>query len=290
MNTVWSEQIQSIGTLYSSRALRFAAPFRERYQSLFALPENASILEIGCGPGALAEALARWYPAAQITGLDRDSAFIEFAAHRMPQLRFTEGDAAALPFADGSFDVTISHTVAEHIDPAVFYREQRRVLKEGGICLVLSVRRGIHVLAPCIEEESDFEKEIWQRTADCYTQRMKQNHVCAFPQDEAELVRNMERAGFHSVTTGYVVSDLTPDDPKFSREMARAMIEAERTNDLDGAELLPRIAPGIVTQEELERLCALIREKYERRLALLRDGVRQWDTVVSVTQVVRGVR
>ena len=90
----------------------------------------------------------RWYPNAEITGLDRDSAFIQFAGEHEPGISFVEGDAAKLPYPDNTFDVTISFTVSEHIDPSAFFQEQLRVLKPGGVCLVLSSRKGITFLHP----------------------------------------------------------------------------------------------------------------------------------------------
>lgn len=119
MNTIWSQHIQGINTLYWSRKLRFDDLFRDQYTKLFSLNPSKPlhILEIGCGPGALAGALLRWYPRATITAIDRDSAFVEFAGEKEKGITFLEGDATALPFADNSFDVTISNTVAEHIDP-----------------------------------------------------------------------------------------------------------------------------------------------------------------------------
>ena len=73
-------------TLYLSRKLRFADAFADRYKRLFRLDERGglSILEVGCGPGALAEALKRWYPGGQITGIDRDSRFVAFAKEHHP--------------------------------------------------------------------------------------------------------------------------------------------------------------------------------------------------------------
>ena len=81
MNTIWSENVQGIKTLYLTRQLRFDDLFYSQYEKLFGLDKNASlkILEIGCGPGALSQALHRWYPNAQITAIDRDSNFISFA-------------------------------------------------------------------------------------------------------------------------------------------------------------------------------------------------------------------
>ena len=144
MNTNWSDYVQGVGTLYLSRMLRFSNQHRQAYMQAFDLDgaRRLRMLELGCGPGALTQSLARWYPNADITAIDLDSAFIEFAAHRAPGLRFIEADATALPFEDGEFDVTISNTVQEHIAPERFFGEQHRVLKRGGVCLVLSARRG----------------------------------------------------------------------------------------------------------------------------------------------------
>ena len=153
MNTVWSEHIQGIQTLYLSRKLRFDDLFFQRYEKAFGIDQNAAIrvLEIGCGPGALAESLHRWYPRADITALDRDSNFLAFCRQKSADIHFVEGDAEHLPFGDHSFDVTISNTVAEHIAPDSFWGEQFRVLKPGGICLCLSARKGLHSKAACLQ-------------------------------------------------------------------------------------------------------------------------------------------
>lgn len=75
MNTIWFEHVQGIKTLYLSRKLRFDDMFFEQYQRIFDIDKDIKlkILEIGCGPGALAEALHRWYPNAEIIAVDRDS-------------------------------------------------------------------------------------------------------------------------------------------------------------------------------------------------------------------------
>lgn len=123
MNNIWSKHVQGIGTLYSSRKLRFSDMFFEQYRKLFGIDESKAlkILEIGCGPGALAGALHRWYKNAEITAIDRDSGFIEFAKEHEAGIAFLEGDATELPFEDNSFDITVSYTVSEHVEPAKFF-------------------------------------------------------------------------------------------------------------------------------------------------------------------------
>ena len=119
MNTIWSDYVQGIKTLYLSRKLRFDDIFFDQYKTLFDIDteRNLNILEIGCGPGALATSLHRWYPNAEITAIDRDSNFITYAKSSAPGINFLEGDAEKLPFCDCTFDITISNTVSEHIEP-----------------------------------------------------------------------------------------------------------------------------------------------------------------------------
>lgn len=290
MNNMWSNLVQDIGTLYSSRMLRFDDRFRETYLRAFQIDGRRRILEIGCGPGALTQSLARWYPEAEVIGLDRDSAFVAYAAQQAPELTFLEGDATALPFADGAFDVVISNTVVEHIEPSAFFGEQLRVLKPGGVCLVLSARRGIHIAAPCTAEETPLEQEIWKKAEEAYRKTMADCAVGAYAMSERELPETMERYGFRAVSTDYLTINLTPDNPDVPSEMARAMIEAARQNDLDGAELLLRIAPETVTLEEIAELKRLVHQRYNQRLAQYEAGEKQWDTSMSLTMVLRGVK
>ena len=290
MNTIWSTYIQNIGTLYFSRSLRFSDYFKEKYKKFFEIEDKRNILEIGCGPGALAESLSRWYPCSQVCGIDRDSNFIEFARGKNSTMEFLEGDAMALPFQDSIFDVTISNTVAEHIEPSKFYREQYRVLKENGICLVLSARRGITISAPCILEETALEQDIWQR-ADKYFREVHQKYeVCAYPQNEAELPLCMENYGFKNVTTEYITVNLTPDNPCYSKEMAHAMINANRQGALDNIESLLHIAKEVVASSEVDELKRLVNAKYDKRILLYDQGIKQWDTNMSVTMIIRGVK
>ena len=280
MNNLWSEHVQGIMTLYLSRKLRFDDVFFEQYNRVFRLDTEADlkILEIGCGPGALAESLHRWYPKAEITAIDRDSNFISFAQDKIAGVTFMEGDATRLPFADNSFDVTISNTVQEHVEPSAFWGEQKRVLKPDGVCLCLSARKGLHCQAPCLEMTKE-EKEFWENIPEAESELEKYG-VCQYPMTEAELPASMEENGFSDVTTGYAVVDLTPDARKYSSQMAELMIEAKRQNDLD--------AIKSSYHEYDEKVINAVNAMYEERLRLYHEGIKQWDTSVSLTMIVRG--
>ena len=282
MNNIWSEHIQGIKTLYLSRKLRFDDAFFDQYDRLFHLDHDRElkILEIGCGPGALAESLHRWYPGAQITAIDRDSSFITFAQENIAGVNFIEGDATHLPFENGTFDVTISNTVQEHIEPAAFWGEQRRVLKPGGICLCLSARKGIHCSAQCLETTRE-EKEFWESLPQTENELEKYG-VCKYPMSEAELPASMELHGFVNVTAGYAVIDLTPDAAKYSNKMAEDMIEAGRQSSLE--------AIRSAHSDHADEAIFAVNQKYDERLRLYRAGIKQWDTSVSITMIVRGIK
>ncbi|MBR4909786.1 MAG: class I SAM-dependent methyltransferase [Clostridia bacterium] len=282
MNNLWSDHVQGVMTLYLSRKLRFDDIFFTQYDKLFNLDHNKKlrILEIGCGPGALAEALHRWYPKAQITAIDRDSNFITFARNSIAGVSFVEGDATNLPFENDSFDVTVSNTVQEHIEPSAFWGEQRRVLKPGGVCLCLSARKGIQCEAPCLEMTQE-EKEFWESIPQSEGELAKYG-VCRFPMSEAEIALSMEKHLFTDVTTGYAIIDLTPDATKYSREMAEAMIEAKRQTCLE--------AIRSAHSDQADKAISAVDRKYDERLGLYRAGKKQWDTAVSVTMVIRGIK
>lgn len=290
MNVIWSKYVQGTKTLYYSRKLRFDDMFAGKYKALFDLDENRSlkILEIGCGPGALAGALHRWYPNAEVIAVDRDSEFVSFATAHEKGIEFMEGDATDLPFEDNTFDVTISNTVSEHIESSKFYGEQLRVLKPGGICLVLSSRKGINLTSGCITF-NEYEQEFWKK-AEQYDDSMEKYSICKYPMNEAQLPAAMEKYGFNNIRTGYATIDLTPDDPKFSPELARDIINANRYSDLDGIDSVLYSMPEHFTAEETEEMKRLTNVKYDTRIDKYNRGEKQWDTNVSIIMVVRGIK
>lgn len=93
------------------------------------------VLDVACGTGVVAITAA--LRGAKVAGLDLTPALIERARKNAAiagvDVEFVEGDAEALPYPDGSFDVVLSqygHMFAPR--PAVVVREMLRVLKKGG--------------------------------------------------------------------------------------------------------------------------------------------------------------
>jgi SAM-dependent methyltransferase len=93
-------------------------------------------LDLSCGPGAFARALAAAAPGALVVGLDLSRAMLDVAAQRTggyPNVVLVRADAHALPFVDGSFaGVNNAGALHAYDDPELVFREVRRVLSPGG--------------------------------------------------------------------------------------------------------------------------------------------------------------
>jgi SAM-dependent methyltransferase len=89
-------------------------------------------LDSGCGAGALAFALAPHV--GEVVGVDTRPDYLEAARAAAPQnARFLEGDATALPFGYGTFDIAGCHRVLHHVRrPELAVSELARVTRLGG--------------------------------------------------------------------------------------------------------------------------------------------------------------
>ena len=94
-------------------------------------------LDVGCGTGALAEALAPLV--SQVVGIDlNDSLVAEARRLSLPNARFEIADACALPFERGSFELAGCHRVLHHVRrPELALAEMVRVTQPGGRILVI---------------------------------------------------------------------------------------------------------------------------------------------------------
>ncbi|MBQ3392749.1 MAG: ubiquinone/menaquinone biosynthesis methyltransferase [Lachnospiraceae bacterium] len=96
------------------------------------------ILDLCTGTGDIAVSIARRRPDWEITGLDFSPAMLRRARLKgrkrgLRGLRWKKGDAAAIPFPDGSFEaVSISFGLRNCADTAAVLKETARVLKRGG--------------------------------------------------------------------------------------------------------------------------------------------------------------
>lgn len=100
------------------------------------IPENANVLDLGCGTGQLFNRLGKEYPEITGIGLDLSPKMLQIARQKnqhRPRFIYIEGNAESLPFAENQFDAvfnTISFLHYQH--PEQVLSEVTRVLKPGG--------------------------------------------------------------------------------------------------------------------------------------------------------------
>jgi SAM-dependent methyltransferase len=94
------------------------------------------VLDVGCGTGNLTVAVLERDATARVEAIDFEPAFVAAAAARVAgrDVSVRQGDAKALPFADGAFDRVLSQLVLHFVgDAARAIAEMRRVLRPGGV-------------------------------------------------------------------------------------------------------------------------------------------------------------
>jgi arsenite methyltransferase len=99
-------------------------------------PPRSSVVEIGCGTGAIARMIAARPGMGEVLGMDPSPILIERArvlSEGLANLSFQEADGAALSLPDGSHDVAVIHRVLSHAPaPERLLSEAFRVLRPGG--------------------------------------------------------------------------------------------------------------------------------------------------------------
>ena len=92
------------------------------------------VLDVGSGPGPLTKALADAVGASNVAAAEPSEPFAQACRERVPGADVRDASAEDLPFADGSFDATLSQLVVNFLsDPPAGVKEMRRVTRPDGL-------------------------------------------------------------------------------------------------------------------------------------------------------------
>lgn len=96
------------------------------------------VLDVACGTGIVARRAAeRVGPTGHVAGLDLNPAMLAVASRLRPDVTWRQGDVAALPFDDDSFDVVTCQSAAMFFPDLIgALREMGRVTRPGGVVAV----------------------------------------------------------------------------------------------------------------------------------------------------------
>jgi demethylmenaquinone methyltransferase/2-methoxy-6-polyprenyl-1,4-benzoquinol methylase len=183
--------------------------------------ENPEILDVATGTGDLAIAALKLNPV-KITGIDISQKMLEKGREKMikkgysGRIELLNGDSEDIPFNENSFDVAmVAFGVRNFADPLKGLSEMRRVIRDGGLVMILEFSKPSKFpfrqiynfyfmrILPLIGS-------LFSKNRNAYTYLPES--VMKFPDNE-QFIDLMERAGFSNVRqkrmTGGVASIYT---------------------------------------------------------------------------------
>jgi ubiquinone/menaquinone biosynthesis C-methylase UbiE len=204
------------------------------------------VLELGCGPGRAAAALASRH-GALVTALDASPAMLAAARERVPDgVELVEGRAESLPFDDERFDAVLANFVVHLLDRPRAFAEAFRVLVPGGVVVVKT-------------RDPATVHDWWASPLFPSAERIERNR---FPGGR-QLVDELEAAGFEGATVERI------DVP---HEVSRAeALERLRS----GAYSTLRLIPADELEDGIRRAPHALDDPIRYTLTLLRVEARK---------------
>jgi SAM-dependent methyltransferase len=157
---------------------------------------SVRILDFGCGVGGSIRHLRKYFPKADLFGVDVSGESLRLARHAHPDVTYSQITTDRIELPDACVDVVMAACVYHHIPLAERMRwtaEIRRVLRPGG-CLFLFEHNPLNPLTQKVVRDCPFDED-----------------AILLPSSESlSLIRG---AGFHDVDLAYIVF--------FPRQLAR---------------------------------------------------------------------
>jgi ubiquinone/menaquinone biosynthesis C-methylase UbiE len=183
------------GAGYELQMGRWSRRLAQPFLDFAGTAEGERVLDVGCGTGHLAAAVADRANTCEVDAIDIAPVYVEHAKRHNPQpnLHFTVGDACALRFADGSFDRVLSLLVLHFVPNATrAIAEMRRVAKPGAVvgAAVWDARGGFIANRMFFDTAAALDPAASTRRARNYTRPLTR---------PGELAQAWQDAGFENV-------------------------------------------------------------------------------------------
>jgi len=209
------------------------------------LVPGRSLLDVGSGPGNITAEFAQRLAPGRVVGLDAEPGIVQKATALGSSAEFVVGDALALPFEDGSFDIVHAHQTLQHVgDPVTALGEMRRVVAPDGVVAVRDVDYAGVIWYPLIPALDDW-LVLYERVA---------RGNGGEPDAGRRLKAWAREAGFREIVTSASIWNFTDDE---DRAWWGGMW-ADRV--LESAFAVDAVERGHATRADLERISAGWRE------------------------------
>lgn len=226
-----------------------AAGVRQRVlRRMLGLRPSDIVLDNGCGNGRFGV----WNADAVALMVGSDPATLYADAAR-DELALAQADSRRLPFADNSFDKSLSVDVLEHFPLAViddYLAETARVLKPGGRFAAFSNTRERSRLQPLIDASRRLGQWFVQRGVYDFEReaRRKSDHVKALETYD-DVVAALERSGLRVVEVRFWNTVFTSFVEHVLMKLGEALLARGRQQREAAAPSVPSVTAG--TQREI---------------------------------------
>ncbi|HXG36158.1 MAG TPA: class I SAM-dependent methyltransferase [Dehalococcoidia bacterium] len=135
MTTPDHHDVWASSTAYEAYMGRWSRQLAREFVSWLSVPPGVPWLDVGCGTGALAQAILELASPQEVVGIDPSEGYIEHAGNHITgtSARFQVADVQALPFAGAEFGAVAGSLMLNFVpDPAKAVSEMTRVAKPGG--------------------------------------------------------------------------------------------------------------------------------------------------------------
>jgi SAM-dependent methyltransferase len=189
--------------VYAKHVGRYGSALADELIDFAGVGRGASVLDVGCGPGALTEALALVVGAENVTAVDPSASFVAACRERVPEALVLQGTAEALPVRDGSFDAVLSQLVLNFLADA-----------EAGVRQMAAAATAGGVVAACVWDyagEMQMLRVFWDAALALDTDAPDEGKTMSFC-SPAELADLWKRCGLEDVATGALIVSAQYDD------------------------------------------------------------------------------
>ena len=244
-------QFGAVAGNYATSAVHASGPDLAALVEAARLTGSEQVLDLGCGAGHTALALAGG--AAKVTAVDLTPEMLATAEALAKQrgvtnVEFKLADGAALPFAGGQFDLVASRYAAHHFaEPERVLQEAARVLRPGGRFLLVDTmapeQPALDTLYNALELLRDgshvrnWRKSEWQRMADAAGFTTAVRFEMMLHLDGASWVARMQTPPEHEAAIKVLFHSASPTateffalrlDEPWSWQIPVALIEGQR--------------------------------------------------------------